>query len=70
MEKTIYVEMVQLVCRSSAWKSLCSVLEDYKFLRLVNGRDNRDKVSDSLVHEKDSASWNKILLRIKKNGKI
>jgi hypothetical protein len=46
------------------------MLEDFKFLSLVNGRDFRLKVSDSLIQEKDPASWRKIVLRIKKNDKI
>jgi hypothetical protein len=46
------------------------MLEDYKFLSLVKSRDNHLQVSDSLVHEKDSASWSKIVLRTNKNDKI
>lgn len=69
LEKSVYVKVVQWVYRASAWNSLCNILEDYKFLSLEKGRDNYLKMSDSLVNEKDSASWSKILLRIKKTAK-
>ena len=70
MEKPICVKVVHWAYRASASKALCNMLEDYKFLSLVKGRGNRLKVSDSLVDEKDSASWSKIILRINKNDKI
>lgn len=68
LEKPIYVKIEHWVYRTSECKSLCNILEDYKFLSVVKGRDIRLNVSDTLVHEKDPASRNKILLRIKKNG--
>ena len=70
LEKPICVKVVQCVYRASASKSLCNMLEDYKVLSLITDSDNRFKLSDPLVHEKDFASWSKIVLKISNNGKI
>jgi hypothetical protein len=58
--KPIYVKGVLWVYGASASKTLCNILENYRFLNLLKDRDNRLKVSDSLVHEKDSVSWSEI----------
>jgi hypothetical protein len=70
LEKPISVKAVLWVYKAAASKTLYNMLEDYRFLSLVKGRDNRLKVSDPLVDEKDSASWSKTVLRITKNNKI
>ena len=70
LEKPVYVKIVQWVYTATASKTLCNISEDYKFLSSVKGRDKRLKVNDYLIHEKDSASWSKIILRVNKNDKI